>query len=80
MAVTAADRAQKALVAGTLEQRTRIIEAIRQIKQTLPQALVSGGVSNISFSFRGNNHVREAMHDGQPTAWSPPWIREIVPG
>ena len=38
------------------------IEATRQIKQTLPHALVSGGVSNISFSFRGNNGVREAIH------------------
>lgn len=38
------------------------IEATRQIKSTLPHALVSGGVSNISFSFRGNNTVREAMH------------------
>jgi len=38
------------------------IEATRQIKNTLPHALVSGGVSNISFSFRGNNAVREAMH------------------
>lgn len=38
------------------------IEAIRWIKQNLPGAKVSGGVSNISFSFRGNNVVREAMH------------------
>ncbi|HUI43650.1 MAG TPA: methionine synthase [Terriglobia bacterium] len=38
------------------------IEAARQIKATLPHAKVSGGVSNISFSFRGNNTVREAMH------------------
>ena len=38
------------------------IEAIRQIKATLPYCKVSGGVSNISFSFRGNNVVREAMH------------------
>jgi 5-methyltetrahydrofolate--homocysteine methyltransferase len=38
------------------------IEATRQIKQTCPGALVSGGVSNISFAFRGNNVVREAMH------------------
>jgi 5-methyltetrahydrofolate--homocysteine methyltransferase len=38
------------------------IEATRQIKATLPYAKVSGGVSNISFSFRGNNVVREAMH------------------
>src|SRR5437773_1680986 len=38
------------------------IEATRWIKQNLPGAHVSGGVSNISFSFRGNNTVREAMH------------------
>ena len=38
------------------------IEATRWIKKNLPGALVSGGVSNISFSFRGNNVVREAMH------------------
>jgi len=38
------------------------INATRWIKENLPGALVSGGVSNISFSFRGNNVVREAMH------------------
>jgi 5-methyltetrahydrofolate--homocysteine methyltransferase len=38
------------------------IEATRWIKKNLPDARVSGGVSNISFSFRGNNTVREAMH------------------
>ena len=38
------------------------IEATRQIKATLPHCKVSGGLSNISFSFRGNNVVREAMH------------------
>ena len=38
------------------------IEATRWIKHNLPHAKVSGGVSNISFSFRGNNKVREAMH------------------
>jgi 5-methyltetrahydrofolate--homocysteine methyltransferase len=38
------------------------IRATRWIKANLPHAKVSGGVSNISFSFRGNNHVREAMH------------------
>ena len=38
------------------------IEATRQIKATLPHCKVSGGVSNVSFSFRGNNVVREAMH------------------
>jgi 5-methyltetrahydrofolate--homocysteine methyltransferase len=38
------------------------IEATRQIKERCPGALVSGGVSNLSFSFRGNNRVREAMH------------------
>jgi 5-methyltetrahydrofolate--homocysteine methyltransferase len=38
------------------------IEATREIKARLPHALVSGGVSNVSFSFRGNDPVREAMH------------------
>ena len=38
------------------------IEATRWIKQNLPHAKVSGGISNVSFSFRGNNPVREAMH------------------
>src|SRR6202030_243760 len=38
------------------------LEATRWIKKNLPGARVSGGVSNISFSFRGNNTVREAMH------------------
>jgi 5-methyltetrahydrofolate--homocysteine methyltransferase len=38
------------------------IEATRQIKQLMPLTKVSGGVSNISFSFRGNDTVREAMH------------------
>ncbi|MBF0331296.1 MAG: methionine synthase [Candidatus Omnitrophica bacterium] len=38
------------------------IEATRTIKATLPHCRVSGGVSNVSFSFRGNDHVREAMH------------------
>ena len=38
------------------------IEATRWIKENLPHALISGGVSNVSFSFRGNNAVREAIH------------------
>ncbi len=38
------------------------IEATGEIKRTLPHAMVSGGVSNVSFSFRGNNPVREAIH------------------
>jgi len=38
------------------------IEATRRIKEAMPHALVSGGVSNVSFSFRGNNVVREAIH------------------
>ena len=38
------------------------IDATREIKRTLPHAKVSGGVSNVSFSFRGNNPVREAIH------------------
>ncbi len=38
------------------------LEAVKMIKQQLPYAMVSGGVSNLSFSFRGNNPLREAMH------------------
>ena len=38
------------------------IEATRWIRENLPGAHVSGGVSNLSFSFRGNNYIREAMH------------------
>ncbi|MBD1388617.1 methionine synthase [Neiella sp. HB171785] len=38
------------------------IEAVKDIKQHLPHAMISGGVSNVSFSFRGNNPVREAIH------------------
>ncbi len=38
------------------------IDATRWIKENLPYARVSGGISNVSFSFRGNNPVREAMH------------------
>lgn len=53
-------------VATGIEEHNRyaihFIEATRQIKATCPGAKVSGGVSNISFSFRGNNAVREAMH------------------
>jgi 5-methyltetrahydrofolate--homocysteine methyltransferase len=55
------------LTVGTgIEEHNRyalnFIEATRRIKQDLPLAKVSGGVSNISFSFRGNDPVREAMH------------------
>ncbi|CAM3790050.1 methionine synthase [Deinococcus frigens] len=53
-------------VATGMEEHDRyaldFIEATRWIKANLLGALVSGGVSNVSFSFRGNNHVREAMH------------------
>ncbi|HPH17047.1 MAG TPA: B12-binding domain-containing protein, partial [Bacteroidales bacterium] len=38
------------------------IQSVRWIKENLPHAKVSGGISNVSFSFRGNNPVREAMH------------------
>ncbi|CAL1239573.1 methionine synthase [Candidatus Methylocalor cossyra] len=38
------------------------LEAVKRIKESLPHALVSGGVSNVSFAFRGNNPVREAIH------------------
>ncbi|MDH3200907.1 MAG: methionine synthase [Myxococcales bacterium] len=44
------------------EYAINFLEATRQIKKRCPGALVSGGVSNLSFSFRGNNRVREAMH------------------
>jgi 5-methyltetrahydrofolate--homocysteine methyltransferase len=44
------------------EYALAFIKAVRWIKENLPGALVSGGVSNISFSFRGNNAVREAIH------------------
>ncbi len=55
------------LTVGTgMEEHTNyavdFIRATRWIKENLPHAKVSGGVSNISFSFRGNNKVREAMH------------------
>ncbi|SDD27786.1 methionine synthase (B12-dependent) [Geodermatophilus telluris] len=53
-------------VATGIEEHARygldFIEATRWIKDNLPGALVSGGVSNVSFSFRGNNPVREAIH------------------
>ncbi len=38
------------------------IEAAHQLKQKFPEVSISGGISNLSFSFRGNNYVREAMH------------------
>jgi 5-methyltetrahydrofolate--homocysteine methyltransferase len=41
---------------------TDFIEATRWVRENLPHCSVSGGVSNVSFSFRGNNAVREAMH------------------
>ncbi len=44
------------------EYAINFIQATRQIKQLCPGAKISGGVSNISFSYRGNNAVREAMH------------------
>lgn len=44
------------------EYAVNFIEAVRQIKIECPKALTSGGVSNLSFSFRGNNKVREALH------------------
>ena len=44
------------------EYAAAFFEAVRRIKATLPRALVSGGVSNVSFSFRGSGGVREAMH------------------
>jgi 5-methyltetrahydrofolate--homocysteine methyltransferase len=44
------------------EYAVNFIEAVRQIKQRCPHALTSGGISNLSFSFRGNNVIRESMH------------------
>jgi 5-methyltetrahydrofolate--homocysteine methyltransferase len=38
------------------------LETVKWIRANLPYASVSGGISNLSFSFRGNNQVREAMH------------------
>ncbi len=53
-------------VATGIEEHNRygldFIEASGWIKQNLPHALISGGISNVSFSFRGNNPVREAIH------------------
>ena len=53
-------------VATGIEEHNRygldFIEATKAIKESLPHVLVSGGVSNVSFSFRGNNVVREAIH------------------
>src|SRR5690606_30107579 len=53
-------------IATGIEEHARyaidFIEATKVIKDTCPGAKVSGGVSNLSFSFRGNDHVREAMH------------------
>ena len=53
-------------VATGIEEHNRyaldFIDATREIKTLLPHALISGGVSNVSFSFRGNNHIREAIH------------------
>ncbi|UMB53718.1 methionine synthase [Lutibacter sp. A64] len=53
-------------VATGMEEHRRnaldFIEATRWVRENLPNASVSGGVSNVSFSFRGNNAVREAMH------------------
>lgn len=54
-----------AIGTGMVEHSTQaisFIETVKWIKQNLPYAKVSGGVSNLSFSFRGNNRVREAIH------------------
>lgn len=54
-----------AIATGTEEHRnyaTDFINSVRWIKGNLPYAHVSGGVSNLSFSFRGNNYIREVMH------------------
>ncbi len=54
-----------AIATGMEEHRNYaadFIKTVRWIKENLPYALVSGGVSNLSFSFRGNNYIREVMH------------------
>lgn len=54
-----------AIATGMAEHNNYAIDflkAVRWIKENLPRAKVSGGISNLSFSFRGNNTVREAMH------------------
>jgi len=54
-----------AVATGIEEHNTygqAFIDATAKIRETLPHAMVSGGVSNVSFSFRGNNPVREAIH------------------
>ena len=54
-----------AIATGMEEHRNYAVdylESVKWIKSNLPGAKVSGGVSNLSFSFRGNNYVREAMH------------------
>jgi 5-methyltetrahydrofolate--homocysteine methyltransferase len=54
-----------AVATGIAEHATYgidFIETARWIKNNLPHARISGGVSNVSFSFRGNDHIREAMH------------------
>ncbi len=45
-----------------LDPKTNAITDDTRIRETLPHAMISGGVSNVSFSFRGNNPVREAIH------------------
>jgi 5-methyltetrahydrofolate--homocysteine methyltransferase len=47
---------------GARQLRRRLHRGLRWIKQNLPHAQISGGVSNVSFSFRGNDPVREAIH------------------
>ena len=53
-------------IATGIEEHNRyaldFIKATKWIKENLPGAKVSGGISNLSFSFRGNNYIREAMH------------------
>lgn len=54
-----------AIATGLEEHRNYAVDyinAVKWIKENLPHAKVSGGVSNLSFSFRGNNYVREMMH------------------
>jgi 5-methyltetrahydrofolate--homocysteine methyltransferase len=49
-------------ISGHNDYAVAFIEACRTLKETLPHCLVSGGVSNLSYAFRGNNAIRRAMH------------------
>jgi hypothetical protein len=56
------EKDQTQLTTWSTNYAVDFIDTVRWIKENLPHAKISGGVSNMSFSFRGNNVVREAMH------------------